>query len=112
MASMDCKRYDIHWVEMDPARGSEMRKTRPAVIVSMDVLNRVVETVVVCPITSKLHPGWRARLPVKVSGKSAEIAADQIRVVSKDRVRGKIGRLSESNAAALRRLLGEMYAEE
>jgi len=108
---MVCKRYDIHWVELDPARGSELRKTRPAVIVSLDVLNRVLETVVVCPLTSQLHPGWRTRLPVKVAGKHAEIAADQIRTVSKSRLRKKLGSLSGRDAAALRRVLAEMYSE-
>lgn len=108
---MVCKRYDIHWVELDPARGSELRKTRPAVIVSLDVLNRVLETVVVCPLTSKLHPGWRTRLPVKIAGKHAVIAADQIRTVSKSRLGKKLGSLSGRNAAALRRVLAEMYSE-
>ena len=108
---MACKRYDVHWVELDPARGSELRKTRPAVIVSLDVLNRAVETVVVCPLTSRLHPGWRTRLPVKVAGRAAEIAADQIRAVSKSRLGKKLGSLSARDAAALRRVLGEMYAD-
>ena len=66
---------------LDPA--GELRKTRPAVIVSLDPLNRALETVVVCPLTGQLHPGWRTRLQVKVGGKKSEIAADQIRVVSK-----------------------------
>ncbi len=109
--SMVCKRYEIYWIDLDPARGSEMRKTRPAVIVSMDVLNCALETVVVCPLTSKLHPGWRTRLPVKVLGKAAEIAADQIRTVSTARVRKKIGKLSDTDSAALCRLLGELYAD-
>ena len=108
---MNFKRYDIHWVELDPTRGSELRKTRPAVIVSLDALNRALETVVVCPITSQLHPDWRTRLQVKVKGKSCDIAADQIRTVSKSRFRKKLGSLSPRDVAALRRLLGEMYAD-
>jgi mRNA interferase MazF len=105
------RRYEIHWVDLDPTRGSEMRKTRPAVIVSLDTLNRVLETIVVCPLTSQLHPDWRTRLSVSVSGKPAEIAADQIRTVSKSRIGKRLGRLSERDAAGLRGLLGEMYAE-
>ena len=66
---------------------------------------------VVCPLTSQLHPGWRTRLPVKVAGKHAEIAADQIRTVSKSRLRKKLGSLSGRDAAALRRVLAEMYSE-
>ncbi len=105
------KRYAIHWVEVDPSRGAELRKTRPGVIVSLDVLNRALETVVVCPLTSRLHPDWRTRLPVKLKGKPAEIAADQIRTVSKSRLGRKLGALSARDAAALRRLLGAMYAD-
>jgi mRNA interferase MazF len=108
---MNFKRYDIHWVELDPTRGSELRKTRPAVIVSLDALNRALETVVVCPMTSQLHPDWRTRLQVKLKGKSCDIAADQIRTVSKGRMRKKLGSLSPRDVAALRRLLGEMYAD-
>ena len=110
MDSTACKRYDVHWVKLDPARGSALRKTRPAVIVSLDVLNRALETAVVCPLTSRLHPAWRTRIPVKVAGKPSEIAADQIRAIRKSRLRKKLGSLSARDAAALRRLLGEMYA--
>lgn len=111
MDSTVCKRDDVHRVRLDPARGSELRKTRPAVIVSLDVLNRALETVVVCPLTSRLHPDWRTRLSVKVAGKPSEIAADQIRAISKSRLGKKLGSLSARDAAALRRLLGEMYAD-
>jgi mRNA interferase MazF len=111
MDSIACKRYDVHWVKLDPGRGSELRKTRPAVIVSLDVLNRALETVVVCPLTSRLHPEWRTRLPVKVAGQGLEIAADQIRAISKSRLGKKLGSLAARDAAALRRLLGEMYAD-
>lgn len=105
------KRYDIYWARLDPLEGSEIGKTRPAVIVSLEVLNRMLRTVVICPITSTLHPDWRTRLPLKIAGLPGEIAADQIRTVSKSRLGKKLGALSARNAAALRRLLGEMYAD-
>ena len=109
---MAFKRYNIHWVNLNPVRGSELRKPRPAVIVSLDALNQALETVVVCPLTTQLHPEWRTRLIVKVRGRSAEIAADQIHSVSKSRLGKKLGSLSPRDAAALRRLLGEMYGPE
>ena len=87
-ASKVFERYAVHWVAFGPARGSELRKTRAAVNVSLDPLNRALETVVVCPLTGQLHPGWRTRLQVKAGGKKLEVAADQIRVVSKDRLGG------------------------
>ena len=108
---MTFERYAIHWVALDPAQGRELRKTRPGVIVSLNVLNRVLDTVVICPLTTQLHPDWRSRLSVKLAGKPAEIAVDQIRVVSKNRLGKKLGALSSIETAALRRLLGEMYAD-
>jgi mRNA interferase MazF len=105
------KRYDILWAELDPARGSEIAKTRPVVVVSLDVLNEVLATVTVCPLTSQSHPGWRSRVHVKCAGKPAEIAVDQIRTISKQRLGRKLDALSESDAAALRRTITEMYGE-
>ena len=105
------KRYEIRWASLDPAKGSEMAKTRPVVIVSLDVLNARLSTVTVCPLTSQLHPSWRSRLSVKVRSRDAEIAVDQIRTVSKSRIGERLGTLSPSKAATLRRLIAEMYAE-
>ncbi len=106
---MTPKRYDVIWVDLEPIRGSELRKKRPAVVVSLDVLNRALETVVICPMTTQIHGAWRSRLQVKVGGKPAEVAADQIRAVSKRRLGRKLGALHARDAAALRRLLAEMY---
>ena len=105
------KRYDIAWAELDPARGSEIAKTRPVVIVSLDVLNMALATVTVCPLTSQLHPEWRSRVQIMCAGKPAEIAVDQIRTISKQRLKRKLDALSESDAAALRRVITEMYGE-
>jgi mRNA interferase MazF len=103
------KRYEIRWTRLDPVVGSELAKTRPAVIVSLDSLNAVLSTVTVCPLTSTVHPTWRGRVPVTVAGRPAEIAVDQIRTVSKSRIGEKVSVLSPSKAAALRRVITEMY---
>ena len=105
------KRYEIRWVSLDPARGAEMAKKRPAVIVSLDVLNEKLETVTVCPLTSRLHPSWRCRLLIRRRRQEMEIAADQIRTVSKFRLGARIDALTEDEAAALRRIITEMYGE-
>jgi len=105
------KRYDIRWAELDLVRGSEIAKTRPVVVVSLDVLNEVLATVTVCPLTSQIHPEWRSRIQIRCAGKPAEIAVDQIRTISKQRLGRKLGALSERDAAALRRLITEMYGE-
>ena len=105
------KRYDILWAELDPVRGSEIAKTRPVVLVSLDVLNAALATVTICPLTSQLHPGWRSRVQIRCAGKLAEIAVDQIRTISKQRLGGKLDALSEADAASLRRVITEMYGE-
>ena len=105
------KRYEIRWASLDPVCGAEMAKTRPVVIVSLDALNACLQTVTVCPLTSQLHSGWRSRLQVRCGRKDAEIAVDQIRTVSKARLGAKIGDLDEAEAAALRRVITEMYGE-
>lgn len=105
------KRYEVRWAVLDPSRGSEMAKTRPVVIVSLDELNSRLRTVTVCPLTTQLHPAWRCRLPVRCGGRPAEIAVDQIRTVSKARLGSKIGSLADYEAASLRRLITEMFGE-
>jgi mRNA interferase MazF len=111
MASITFERYSIYRADLNPTRGSEINKVRPVVIVSLNVLNEALETVVVCPLTTKLHPRWRSRLQIKCQGKSAEIAIDQIRSVSKSRLISKMGTLSAKDAQELRRLISEMYGE-
>jgi len=94
---------------LDPVEGSEMGKTRPCVVVSLDSLNLILPTVVICPLTSRLRPHWRTRLQVRAAGQASDVCADQIRVVSKSRLAGRIGRLSQDDARALHELLTEMY---
>ena len=105
------RRYDICWANLDPVQGAEMAKKRPVVLVSLDVLNERLQTVTICPVTSHLHPDWRSRLQIHCAGQRAEIAVDQIRTVSKTRLGAKIGALTAADAAALRRLITEMYGE-
>ena len=80
---MNIKRYEIYFADLNPTVGSEIKKIRPIVIGSQDEMNQYLETIVVCPLTSKLHPKWRTRLQVKCVNKEAEIAVDQIRTISK-----------------------------
>ncbi len=105
------ERYGIYRADLNPTRGSEISKVRPVVIVSMDVLNAALETVVVCPLTTKLRPNWRSRLQIKCRGQRADIAVDQIRTISKSRILSKVDRLAPGEARELRRLISEMYGE-
>lgn len=105
------KRYDVCWAALDPVKGAEMAKTRPVVIVSLDILNERLQTVTVCPLTSQLHPRWRTRLQVRCGSTPSEIAVDQIRTISRSRLGERVDTLSEAEATALRRLITELYGE-
>ena len=88
-----------------------MAKTRPVVIVSLDELNARSPVVTVCPLTTNIHPNWRGRLQVTVDGKPAEVAVDHIRSLSTTRLGQRLGSLSAAKAAALRRIITEMYGQ-
>jgi mRNA interferase MazF len=111
MKTLECKRYVIYYADLNPAMGSEIKKIRSVVIVSQDEMNKYLDTVVVCPLTSKVHPQWRSRIQIKCAQKNAEIAVDQIRTISKQRLKSKIDQLSTGKAAQLRKLITDMYGE-
>ena len=108
---MNIKRYEIYFADLNPTIGSEIKKVRPVVIISQDDMNKYLETIVVCPLTSKLHPQWRTRLQIKCANKKSEIAVDQIRTISKLRLKKKIDKLSNIKSAQLRKLITDMYGE-
>ncbi len=105
------KRYEIYYANLNPTIGSEIKKIRPVVIISRDNMNTYSETVVVCPITTKIHMRWRSRIQIECTGKEAEIAVDQIRTISKQRLKQKIDKLSHDDAQHLRLLITEMVSE-
>jgi len=108
---LNIKRYEIYFAGLNPTMGSEIKKVRPVVIISQDEMNKFLETVVVCPLTSNLHPLWRTRLQIKCGDKNVEIAVDQIRTISKQRLKKKLDMLSDIKAAQLRKLITDMYGE-
>jgi mRNA interferase MazF len=105
------ERYGVYLADLDPARGREIAKTRPVVIISQNEMNRHLDTVVVCPLTMKLHPRWRSRIQAMCAGRKAEIAVDQIRTLSKERLGRRLDNLKPADAVQLRRLITEMYGE-
>ena len=104
-------RYGVYLANLDPARGREISKTRPVVVVSQDDMNRFLDTVVVCPLATKLHPRWRSRVQTVCAGRKAEIAVDQIRTISKERLGRRLDELEPATAMLVRRLITEMYGE-
>jgi mRNA interferase MazF len=105
------QRYGLYWAELDPTRGSEIAKTRPVLVVSPDAMNQRVDTVVVCPLTSQLHPHWASRVACDCAGQPSEVAVDQIRTVSKSRLGKSVGKIDALTAAEVRAVIRLLYAE-
>ncbi|MDF0664692.1 MAG: type II toxin-antitoxin system PemK/MazF family toxin [Nitrospira sp.] len=95
------RRGDVYWVALDPTVGSEIKKTRPAVIVSNDSCNTFGSRVVVLPLTSNVDSLYPGEAMVVVNGKSARVLGDQIRSLDKSRVQSKIDTLSQEELAAV-----------
>lgn len=90
------RRGDIYWVALDPVLGTEIKKTRPAVIVSNDSCNSFGSRVVVLPVTSNVDSLYPGEARIEVQGQPARVLGDQIRSIDKRRLRSRIGRLSQS----------------
>ncbi len=108
---MKIKRYEIYLASLDPTVGSEINKTRPVVVVSDTLMNSTLNTVVACPLTTKLHPMWRSRVQIVCNNTPSEIAVDQIRTLSKKRLIKRIDKILPQDAALLRQIITEMYGE-
>lgn len=91
------KRGDVWWVEFDPSLGSEIRKTRPAIIVSNDSANRNLLRVVVIPISTNATRVYPGETLVTVEGKQGKAMADQIMAADKLRLKTKIGTLNKAD---------------
>lgn len=95
------RRGEVWWVEFDPSVGSEIRKTRPAVIVSNDAANRHLARVVVVPMTSNTERQYPGEALVTVAGQSSKAMADQIMAADKTRLKGQLGTLSKADMLAV-----------
>jgi mRNA interferase MazF len=88
------RRGEVYWVELDPALGTEIRKTRPAVVISNDSLNRYGSRVVVLPVTSNVDSLFPGEARVEIRGNPARVLGDQLRSIDKSRLKSRIGTLS------------------
>jgi mRNA interferase MazF len=103
------RRDEIWLVGLDPTIGAEIRRTRPAVVVSPDVMNRHLRTVIIAPMTS-VRRGWPTRLPLRFESRDGEIALDQLRAVDQDRLLRRLGALDQSVAMRVADVLTRMLA--
>ena len=107
---MEISQYQIILVNLDPTLGSEIKKTRPCVVISPDEMNKYLNTVVIAPMTtgSKNYP---TRIEVKHDSKTGWIVLDQIRTIDKQRIIKDLGRLTKSEIVVLKSVLKETYID-
>jgi mRNA interferase MazF len=107
---MVIKRFEVCLVNLDPTIGSEIKKTRPCLVISPDVMNRYIATVIVAPMTTKGRP-YPTRVECHFQGKDGQIVLDQIRTVDKARLIRRLGRIDDHTQADVLSVLAEMFAE-
>lgn len=105
------RRFDVYLVALDPTRGSEIRKTRPCVVLSPDDMNRHLSTVIVAPMTTTRR-GYPTRVAIEFARKGGEIALDQIRTIDKTRLTRHLGQIDDATAHKVTECLVEMFAYE
>ena len=101
-------RGDVYLIELDPTRGSEIRKTRPCLVVAPDELNQHLRTVIVAPMTTggQAYP-WRVRC--RFRERTGFVAIDQLRTVDSTRLVKRLGRVSPGTLTAVLAILQEMF---
>jgi mRNA interferase MazF len=102
------KRFDVWLANLDPTQGAEMRKTRPCVVLSPEVMNARLLTLLMAPLT---RGGFRAlfRVPCELKGQAGQVALDQMRCLDKERLVRRVGRLQPAEVAAVLRALAELF---
>ncbi|HWP93118.1 MAG TPA: type II toxin-antitoxin system PemK/MazF family toxin [Thermodesulfobacteriota bacterium] len=106
---MAVKRFEVYLVNLDPTVGSEIKKTRPCLIISPDEMNRFINTIIIAPMTTKgkIYP---TRVPCTFKGKQGLIVLDKIRTVDKTRLVKRIGKIDNSTQDKILEVLAEMFA--
>ncbi len=106
---MVARRFDVWLVNLDPTVGSEIRKTRPCLVVSPDEMNRAIRTVILAPMTSQGRP-YPSRVLCRFQGKDGMVVLDQLRTADRTRLVRRLGAVDETTAGAVLDVLAELFA--
>lgn len=107
---MELTQYSIVLVNLDPTIGSEIKKTRPCVIISPDEMNRHLQTLIIAPMTSQ-SKNYPTRIEVKHNQKNGWIVLDQIRTIDKQRVLKSLDKLTEGEIAEVKLVIKEIFVD-
>jgi mRNA interferase MazF len=107
---MELKQYDIILVNLDPTIGSEMKKTRPCVIISPNEMNKYLQTIVIAPITSSSKP-YPTRVEINLKKTKGWIVLDQIRSLDRQRITKIIEPIPAKEIAAIKDIIRETFVD-
>jgi len=107
---MELSQYQIVLVNLDPTIGSEIKKTRPCVIISPDEMNNNLQTTVVAPMTTKSKK-YPTRIEIKHDSKIGWVVIDQIRTIDKQRIIKVLGRLSKPEVKEVKAIIKETFVD-
>lgn len=107
---MVINQYDIFLINLDPTVGSEIKKSRPCVIISPDEMNKYINTVIIAPMTTTSKP-YPSRIVVNFKKKTGFIVIDQIRTVDKMRLIKKLGTLDKKSIRKVKDIIKEMLVD-
>jgi len=107
---MIVQQYDVFIVNLDPTVGSEIKKTRPCVIISPDEMNKYLDTVVVAPVTSQ-SKNYPTRVMIELEGQENWVVIDQIRTIDKSRLTKNIGSLGQKETTAIKHVIRETFVD-
>jgi mRNA interferase MazF len=106
---MVISRFEVYLINLDPTVGSEIKKTRPCLVVSPDEINHHTRTIIIAPLATK-GQSYPTRVPFRFKGKHGQIVLDQIRTVDRSRLIKKLGKIDTNAASAVLDVLREMFA--
>ena len=101
--------FEVYVIELDPTVGTEIKKTRPCVVVSPDAINRNLTTVIVAPLTHSIRD-FQSRLACNFNREDGQIVLDQIRSVDKKRLKKKIGKIDTQTSELVKTILQTMFS--
>jgi len=107
---VEIRQYQTVLVNLDPTIGSEMKKTRPCVVISPDEMNRFLQTIVIAPMTSSSKP-YPTRVDVKHNKTKGWVVLDQIRTIDRRRIVKSFASLTEKEINKIRAVIRETYVD-
>lgn len=104
------RQYEVYLVSLDPAVGNEINKTRPCLVISPDEMNKIINTVIIAPMTTKYHK-IPTRVNTKFEGKNGWIALDQIKSIDKRRIVKYLGKIELIDTSKVKDVLKSMLID-